>query len=219
MNFRRRLPEIRGLLRCARGPRNSMKKGGAGAFACQPFIRARAVGRRKRLPHQLRQATACGTGLSPLLRWACGPRNPMKNRGAANPGCGPAFERVQPAESRLQARLPAPHRWHRGHAGGFSTLLRWAFRPRNFMKNRPRAHCPRFSEPGARGGFSPLLGWAFRPRNPMKNRGAANPGCGPAFERVQPAESRLQARLPAPHRWHRGHAGGFSTLSQGCPAG
>ena len=68
-------------------------------------------------------------------------------------------------------------------------------------------------------GLRRLSGWAFRPRNFMKNRGAANPGWGPAFERVQPAESRLQARLPAPHRWHRGHAGGFSTLSQGLPHG
>src|ERR1035438_10509699 len=29
--------------------------------------------------------------------------------GAAYPGCGHAFLRVQPAESRPQARLPAPH--------------------------------------------------------------------------------------------------------------
>src|SRR5258708_32238360 len=29
--------------------------------------------------------------------------------GAAYPGCGLAFQRVQPAESRPQARLPAPH--------------------------------------------------------------------------------------------------------------
>jgi len=29
-------------------------------------------------------------------------------RGAANPGCRPAFQQVEPAESRLRARLPAP---------------------------------------------------------------------------------------------------------------
>jgi hypothetical protein len=98
-------------------------------------------------------------------------------------------------------------------------LLGRACGPRNFMKKGGAC----FSLPVGRRpampprcGFSPLLGWAFRPRNPMKNRGAANPGCGPAFEWVQPAESRLQARLPAPHRWHRGHAGGFSTLPPVC---
>jgi len=57
---------FRGLLGWAFGPRNFMKNGGAGAFACQLLIRARAVGRRKRLPHQLRQATVCGTGFSTL---------------------------------------------------------------------------------------------------------------------------------------------------------
>src|SRR5260370_1539140 len=30
--------------------------------------------------------------------------------GAAYPGCGPAFQRVQPPQSPPQARLPAPHR-------------------------------------------------------------------------------------------------------------
>src|SRR5450759_4060225 len=39
------------LLGWAFGPRNVMKNGGAGAFACQRLIEP-AVGRRKRLPHQ-----------------------------------------------------------------------------------------------------------------------------------------------------------------------
>src|SRR5450756_1270943 len=49
--------------------------------------------------------------------------------------------------------------------GGFSPLLGWAFRPRNFMKNAGSLR--RF--PDVRGGFSTLLGWAFGPRKLMKN--------------------------------------------------
>src|SRR5450756_954072 len=75
---------------------------------------------------------------------------------------GMDFRRILP-EIRCQSCLspgsePTPH-------GGFSTLLGWAFGPRNFMKNTGSLR--RF--PDVRGGFSPLLGWTFGPRNFMKN--------------------------------------------------
>src|ERR1035438_1856611 len=57
-------------------------------------------------------------GFSPLLGWAFGPRNSMKNR---CPGWG-----MLKLASRPQA----------GRAAGFSPLFEWAFRPRNPMKNR-----------------------------------------------------------------------------------
>src|SRR5450759_3825321 len=60
---------FRGLLGWAFRPRNFMKNGGAGAFACQLLIRARAVGRRKRLPHQRHQLDRVKAGFSTLSRF------------------------------------------------------------------------------------------------------------------------------------------------------
>src|ERR1035438_1552294 len=56
---------------------------------------------------------------------------------------GAGFSRLQPA-SRLEGRPCL-------HAGGFSTLLGWAFRPRNFMKNGGAC----FSLPACRGPATP----------------------------------------------------------------
>src|SRR5450756_2934445 len=75
---------------------------------------------------------------------------------------GMDFRRILP-EIRCQSCLSPG--WEPTPRGGFSTLLGWAFRPRNFMKNAGSLR--RF--PDVRGGFSNLLGWAFGPRNFMKN--------------------------------------------------
>src|ERR1035438_10221050 len=78
-------------------------------------------------------------GFSPLLGWAFGPRNSMKNR---CPGWG-----MLKLASRPQA----------GRAAGFSPLFEWAFRPRNPMKNRaPRDLVGR--TPGPRGTPRPAAG-------------------------------------------------------------
>jgi len=67
----------RGLVGMGVRPRNLMKNGGAGAFACQLLIRARAFGRWKRLPPPTAPGTVCETGFfrlcHALLQFGRGP--------------------------------------------------------------------------------------------------------------------------------------------------